>query len=223
MGIKENLEELKKEIPEHVKLVAVSKTKPVEAVREAYDAGQRLFGENKAQEIIFKQPELPDDIKWHFIGHLQRNKVKNLAPFVEIIESVDSLRLLREINKEAIKNNRIIPVLFQFHIASEETKFGLDLDEARQILESEQYPEMKNIRIDGVMGMATFTENETMLRKEFTLLRNIYETLKKEYFESAKHFKEISMGMTGDYKIAIDEGSTIVRIGTAIFGERNYH
>lgn len=223
MAIKENLEEIKREIPSHVKLVAVSKTKPVETIREAYEAGQRLFGENKAQEMIAKQPELPSDIKWHFIGHLQRNKVRYLAPFVDIIESVDSLRLLREINKEAIKNERTIPVLLQFHIASEETKFGLDLDEARQLLQSKDFQEMQNIRVCGVMGMATFTEDEKVLRKEFSLLKSIFDTLKNEYFNSTDHFREISMGMSGDFKIAIEEGSTIVRIGTSIFGERNYH
>lgn len=223
MAIKENLEEIKREIPSHVKLVAVSKTKPVETIREAYEAGQRLFGENKAQEMIAKQPELPSDIKWHFIGHLQRNKVRYLAPFVDIIESVDSLRLLREINKEAIKNERTIPVLLQFHIATEETKFGLDLDEARQLLQSKDFQEMQNIRVCGVMGMATFTEDEKVLRKEFSLLKSIFDTLKNEYFNSTDHFREISMGMSGDFKIAIEEGSTIVRIGTSIFGERNYH
>ena len=189
---------------------------------EAYAAGHRSFGENKPQEMITKQPELPEDIEWHFIGHLQSNKVKYLAPFVAMIESVDSLKLLKEINKQATKNGRIINCLLQFHIATEETKFGLDLGEAAGILESDEYRGMQNIRICGVMGMATFTDNEEVLRKEFSVLRSIFHELKERYFRHDESFREISMGMSGDYMIAIEEGSTIVRVGTSIFGERNY-
>lgn len=221
MGIKENLENILEQIPSHVKLVAVSKTKPVEDILEAYNAGQHTFGENKAQELINKQPRLPEGIQWHFIGHLQRNKVKYVAPFVHLIEAVESLRLLKEINKEALKNNRVIDCLLQFHIASEETKFGLDLDEAIAIIEDPAYEDFKNINFRGVMGMATFTDDESVLHKEFSNLRSSFEKLKERYFIQDESFKEISMGMTDDYKIAIEEGSTMIRIGTAIFGRRN--
>jgi pyridoxal phosphate enzyme (YggS family) len=220
MSIRQNIEVLKNSLPETVKLVAVSKTKPVSEVMEAYKTGHRIFGENKAQELISKQPELPGDIQWHFIGHLQTNKVKYIAPFVSLIESVDRLKLLREINKQAVKNERIIHCLLQFHIATEETKFGLDPEEASQILESDEYKSMKNIRICGVMGMATFTEDEEKVRAEFKNLRNIFTQLKIKYFAEANHFREISMGMSGDYQIAVEEGSTIVRIGSLIFGKR---
>jgi len=222
MSVSENLSDIKRKIPPHVRLVAVSKTKPVSDIMEAYAAGHRSFGENKAQELIAKQPELPKDIEWHFIGHLQRNKVKYMAPFVEMIESVDSLKLLKEINKQALKNGRTINCLLQFHIASEETKFGLDLGEAEEILGLEEYRGMENIRLCGVMGMATFTTDELILRKEFSSLRMLFKTLKEKYFQQDKSFREISMGMSGDYMIAIEEGSTIVRVGTAIFGARNY-
>jgi PLP dependent protein len=221
MSIRENLIRLKQAIPRHVKLVAVSKTKPVEVIREAYDAGQRLFGENKAQEMIAKQPGLPDDIKWHFIGHLQTNKVKYLIPFVSMIESVDSLRLLKEINKQAGKAGRRIDCLLQFHIASEETKFGLDLDEARSLLSSESFRSMDHVRICGLMGMATFTEDENILSTEFQTLHGYFKSIKNEFFAADDAFRELSMGMSGDYEVAIREESTIVRIGTAIFGERN--
>ncbi len=222
MGINENLDILRKEIPSHVKLVAVSKTKPIKDLEEAYKCGQRAFGENKAQEMINKQPLLAQDIEWHFVGHLQRNKVKYIAPFVSLIEAVDSMRLLREINKEGSKNSKIINCLLQFHIATEETKFGLDIEDAFAILDDPELSDLKNICICGVMGMATFTDDEVKLRKEFSSLRNIFNTIKENYFADDDSFKEISMGMTSDYKIAIEEGSTIVRIGTAIFGERNY-
>ncbi|MEE4257611.1 MAG: YggS family pyridoxal phosphate-dependent enzyme [Bacteroidales bacterium] len=222
MSVSENLSDIKRKIPPHVRLVAVSKTKPVSDVMEAYAAGHRIFGENKAQELITKQPELPDDIEWHFIGHLQRNKVKYMAQFVEMIESVDSLKLLKEINKQAVKFGRTINCLLQFHIASEETKFGLDLGEAEEILDSEDYRVMENIRLCGVMGMATFTTDELILRKEFSSLRMLFTTLKEKYFQQDESFREISMGMSGDYMIAIEEGSTNVRVGTAIFGARTY-
>jgi pyridoxal phosphate enzyme (YggS family) len=223
MSIAENISELRKQVPSHVKIVAVSKTKPVEDIMEAYDAGQRMFGENKVQEMIAKQPELPEDIDWHMIGHLQSNKVKYIAPYVSLIESVDSLKLLKEINKQATKCQRTINCLLQFHIASEETKFGLDLEEARQILGSGEFAELGNVRILGVMGMGTFTDDEIILRKEFSALREIFEHIKSAYFPEDGSFREISMGMTGDYMIAIEEGSTMVRIGTGIFGARNYH
>ena len=221
MSIGDNIIKIKKSIPEYVRLVAVSKTKPVEIIREAYDSGQRVFGENKTQDLIAKQPELPDDIEWHFIGHLQRNKVKFLVPFVSMIESVDSLKLLKEIDKQAAKHGRKVNCLLQFHIASEDTKFGLDLDEANDILDSEAYAEMQHIEICGVMGMATFTDDEAVLREEFGLLKKYFEELKGKYFNGAESFKDISMGMSGDYGIAGEEGSTIVRVGTAIFGARN--
>ncbi len=220
MDIKHNLEKLKSTLPSDVKLVAVSKTKPIEAIKEAYDAGHKIFGENKAQEMINKQPELPDDLEWHFIGHLQSNKVKYLAPFVSMIHSVDRKKILKEINKEAKKNNRVIDCLLQFHIAEEETKFGLSLEEAREIIESEAFKSYENVRITGVMGMATFTDDTGQVRREFKGLKKIFDHLKKEYFTN-EYFKEISMGMSGDYRIAIEEGSTIVRIGSLIFGSRN--
>jgi PLP dependent protein len=219
MSVRDNLAKLHLEIPSHVKIVAVSKTMPVETILEAYHTGQHLFGENKSQELITKQPLLPGDIQWHFIGHLQTNKVKYLAPFVEMIESVDSLKLLEEINRQAEKNNRIIKCLLQFHIATEETKFGLDPDEAEAILESKEYAGMKNISIRGVMGMASFTDETELVRQEFHGLKTVESHLKNKYFRDDPEFCEISMGMTGDYKIAIEEGSTIVRIGTGIFGK----
>jgi pyridoxal phosphate enzyme (YggS family) len=220
MSVKENLERIRKEISGGVTLVAVSKTMPNELVEEAYRAGQRVFGENKAQELIAKQPELPGDIRWHFIGHLQTNKVKYITPFVEMIESIDSLKLLKEVSKQAAKHDRIVKCLLQFHIATEESKFGLDIPEAEAILQSDVINELKNIKLCGVMGMATFTENEAVVRREFKELANIFKYIKNKYFKEDTAFREISMGMTGDYKIAIEEGSTIVRIGTAIFGER---
>ena len=223
MKVGENLDKIKKEIPESLKLVAVSKTKPDEMIMDAYRAGHRRFGENKVQELTARQPNLPQDIQWHFIGHLQTNKVKYLAPFVRMIESVDRLKVLKEINKQAAKVERVIPCLLQFHIAEEQTKFGLDMAEAKQILESEAYANMKNIRLEGVMGMATFTEDTGRIRREFKLLRNIFKELKVTYFSEDDAFREISMGMSGDYKIAIEEGSTMVRIGSLIFGEREYH
>lgn len=222
MSIIENLKNISREIPAGVRLVAVSKTTPPGIIQEAYDAGQQIFGENKAQELLAKQPVLPDDIKWHFIGHLQTNKVKQIVPFVEMIESVDRMKLLKEINKQALKINRKVNCLLQFHIASEETKFGLDIAEARQLLSSEEYRKMNNIGICGVMGMATFTDDEQVIRKEFVNLRSYFEQIKSEFFNDQESFKEISMGMTNDYLLAIEEGSTNIRIGTAIFGARNY-
>jgi len=220
MNIQENLKNLRKEIPVGVNLVAVSKYKPVEEILDAYNAGQRIFGENKAQEMSAKYPVLPKDIEWHFIGHMQTNKVKYIAPFVALIHSVDSLKLLKEINKQAVNNNRAICCLLQFHIAEEESKFGFSLAEAEEMLNGNEFSKLKNIRLCGVMGMATFTEDEAQVRKEFKQLKQHFEKIKQYYFAAEEDFKEISMGMSGDFKIAIEEGSTLVRIGTAIFGNR---
>lgn len=220
MNIKENLEKLRQYIPKKVKLVAVSKYKPVETILEAFQAGQHIFGENKAQELSAKQALLPSGIEWHFIGHLQSNKVKYIAPFVTLIHSVDSLKLLKEINKQAVNNQRVIDCLLQFHIAEEETKFGFSLLEAEAMIGNPEFSNFKNIRICGVMGMATFTDDQSQVRKEFRHLHNIFQQLKKKYFIDIEYFKEISMGMSGDFQTAIEEGSTLVRIGTAIFGER---
>jgi pyridoxal phosphate enzyme (YggS family) len=216
--ISESLVEILKEIPDNVTLVAVSKTKPIEAIKEAYLAGQKDFGENKVQELVAKHEQLPKDIKWHLIGHLQTNKVKYVAPFVHLIHAVDSEKLLLEINKQAQKNNRIIDVLLQFHIAQEDTKFGFSVDECKLLLKN--CASILNTRILGVMGMASFVDDETQIRNEFKTLRNIFNELKSEYFGNAPYFSTISMGMSGDYSLAIEEGSTMVRVGSAIFGTR---
>lgn len=221
--IKENLNIVKASVPSNVTLIAVSKTKSVSDLQEAYDAGQRIFGENKALEMRDKHQVLPNDIQWHFIGHLQTNKIKYIAPFVTLIHAIDSLSLLEAVNKEAAKNNRVIDCLLQFHIAQEETKFGLDMEEAKSMLESESYKNLNNINICGVMGMATFTDNAAQVRDEFKNLKNIFETLKENYFKENDSFKEISMGMSDDYPIAIEEGATMVRVGSKIFGARNYN
>ena len=218
--IQEQLNKLKNSLPSHVTLIAVSKTKPISAIQEAYDAGQRHFGENKVQEMAEKQEQLPKDIFWHLIGHLQTNKVKYIAPFVSLIHSVDSLKLLQEINKQALKNARVIDCLLQFHIAKEETKFGLSIEEAIELLESTEYNELKNIRLVGIMGMASFSDDLQVVHSEFQQLRSIYDHLKNTYFAQHNSFKEISMGMSGDYEIAIQEGSTMVRVGGLIFGSR---
>lgn len=222
MSVSEKIQFFQNELPSNVSLVAVSKTKPIEMLQEAYDVGQRIFGENKVQELTTKYEELPKDIEWHYIGHLQTNKVKYIASFVSLIHAVDSLKLLRKINQEASKNDRTIKVLFQFHIAEEESKFGLNLNSAKEILNNPDLKSFENIEIVGVMGMATYTDDYTRIRKEFTTLKNIFKQLKSDYFSAQASFKEISMGMSGDYKIAIEEGSTMVRIGSVIFGERNY-
>ena len=218
--IAENLSLVLKELPEHVQLVAVSKTKPSSFIIEAYDAGERHFGENKALEMRDKSLELAEDIKWHFIGHLQRNKVKYIIPSVHLIHSVDSFRLLQEINKEAIKKDRVINCLLQFHIAKETSKFGFSIEEANQVLTSEEFLLLKNVNIVGVMGMATFSEDKNLVRSEFKILKNIFEELKTTVFSKKPDFKEISMGMSGDYLLAIEEGATIVRVGSSIFGSR---
>ncbi len=222
MSIKENLKQIKESLNETVTLVAVSKTKPIEDLQEAYDAGQRIFGENKVQELREKEPALPKDIEWHMIGHMQSNKVKYIAPYISLIHGVESFKLLKEINKQAAKNNRTINVLLQFHIATESTKFGLQLEEAREILNSEEFKELSNVNISGVMGMASFVDDESQVRQEFKSLREIFNELKSEFFNNSPSFNTISMGMSGDYKLAIEEGSTMVRVGSSIFGARNY-
>ena len=221
--IKENLERIRATVPDGVTLVAVSKTKPVSDLQEAYDAGQRAFGENYPQEMRDKHEVLPADIQWHFIGHLQTNKIKYIIPFVTLIHSIDTANLLEAVNKEAKKHDRVVDCLLQFHIAQEETKFGLDMTEARQLLDSEAFKQMQNVRICGVMGMATFTDDETEIRKEFKHLKTIFDTLKHDYFADQPQFKELSMGMSEDYPIAIEEGATLVRVGSKIFGARNYN
>ena len=221
MEIQERLKAFLGEIPENVQLVAVSKTKPDELILEAYQCGQRVFGENKVQDLAAKHPRLPDDIKWHFIGHLQRNKVKYIASFVSMLHGIDSLKLLTEVNKQAKKNSRTIPCLLQFHIAEEETKFGLNMKETEELLTDERFIQLQNIQIAGVMGMATYTNNKEQVRKEFRKLHQHFLFLKEKYFTDNLVFKEISMGMSVDYQIAIEEGSTMIRVGTKIFGERN--
>ena len=219
MNIKENLEALRSEIPSNVKLIVVSKMQSLLSIREVYAAGQRRFGENRVQDLIAKQPLLPQDIEWHFIGHLQRNKVKLIVPLVHVIQSIDSLKLLHEIDREALRNDRIINCMLQLYIATEETKFGLDITEARNLLLSEEFRALKHIHIIGVMGMATFTPDVALIHKEFLMLKFYFEQLSKEYFPDDPGFCEISMGMSGDYQIAIEQGSTMVRIGSKIFQE----
>lgn len=219
MAIAENLLKIKNSLPENVTLVAVSKTKPVTDLMEAYKAGQRIFGENKIQEMVDKWEQMPKDIEWHMIGHVQTNKVKYMAPFVQLIHGVDSLKLLEEINKQAQKNNRVIDCLLQIYIAEEESKFGLDEVELHNLLNSSTFNQMKNIRIVGLMGMATFTDNQNQIKKEFTHLKSIFDTLEKLKSENCE-LRTISMGMSGDYQLAIACGSTMVRIGSSIFGGR---
>jgi len=219
MSIRQNLLAIKNELPENVTLVAVSKTKPVADLMEAYEAGQRIFGENKIQEMAEKFEQMPKDIQWHMIGHVQSNKVKFMAPFVSLIHGVDSLKLLEEINKQALKNNRIIDCLLQIHIAEEETKFGLDENELINILESESFKNLKNINVKGLMGMATFTDNPNQIKKEFSHLKDIFDKVNTLSIVNYP-LSIVSMGMSGDYQIAIDCGSTMVRIGSSIFGGR---
>lgn len=222
MSISKNIDAIISEIPKSVKLIAVSKTKPKEAIQEAYDAGYRIFGENKPQELMEKYNALAKDIEWHFIGHLQTNKVKYIAPFVSLIHAVDSPKLLSMIDKEAKKNDRQIDCLLQFYIADEDTKFGFSQEEAIELLKSEEYKEFNNIRIVGVMGMATNTENDSQISSEFANLKRIFNYLKTNFFKTEEYFKEISMGMSGDYTLAIEQGSTMIRVGSSIFGSRNY-
>lgn len=230
MSISKNLNNIKSQLPTHVTLVAVSKTKPISDLMEAYDAGQRIFGENYVQELVEKQEQMPNDIQWHFIGHLQSRKVKLIAPFVSLIHGVDSLKLLQEINKQAAKNNRVIDCLLQVFIAEEESKFGLDEQELNEILKEIQHNKenYKNIRIVGLMGMATFTENQNQIEKEFKHLKTIFDTITSRTDAINRvspeniDIKILSMGMSGDYQLAISCGSTMVRIGSSIFGTRNY-
>lgn len=219
MSIKENLHHIKSQLPNHVTLVAVSKTKPVADLMEAYNAGQRVFGENYVQELVEKHEVLPKDIQWHFIGHLQSRKVKLIAPFVSLIHGVDSLKLLEEINKQATKNNRVIDCLLQVYIADEETKFGLNEQEINEIIASKEFKELNNIKIVGLMGMATFTDNKDQIKKEFQNLKTIFDKVSQLKTENCL-LKTISMGMSGDYQLAIECGSTMVRIGSSIFGGR---
>ncbi len=219
MSIADNIKTLKKETgPLNVALIAVSKTKPAEEVQEAYDAGQRLFGENIVQELVEKHAHLPGDIAWHLIGHLQSNKVKYIAPFISMIQSVDSLKLLEEINKQAKKNNRVIDCLLQVYIADEETKFGLGFYEIIDLLRSEEISSLKNIRIRGLMGIATNTGKEKQIKEEFYELRTFFDGIKQSFFRKDDDFDTLSMGMSSDYKIAIEQGSTMVRLGSTIFG-----
>ncbi|MCU0456525.1 MAG: YggS family pyridoxal phosphate-dependent enzyme [Bacteroidales bacterium] len=218
--IASNITTLKKMIPGHVKLIAVSKTKSEDEILEAYNTGHRFFGENRVQELLEKQKKLPPDIEWHFIGHLQTNKVRSLVPYVAMIQSVDSFRLLKVIDSEAGRCGRTAVCLLQFHIASEESKFGFAIDEAMQMLESEEFRNLKSHRLCGVMGMATFTDDTELVRKEFRCLSDYFNLLKNKYFRDIPWFCELSMGMSGDYNTAIEEGSTMVRIGSIIFGER---
>jgi hypothetical protein len=218
--IRQNIEQIRKTIPSHVKLIAVSKTKPVSAVLEAMNTGQNAFGENKVQELVTKATEINRTLEWHMIGHLQTNKVKQLLPHVYLIHSVESLKLAQEINKEASKIGKIIPCLLQIHIAKEETKFGFSAEELQAMLQMPDFRSLKNIEIHGLMGMATFTDDMNTVRKEFASLRKLFDTIKTDFFNNQPFFKELSMGMSDDYRIAIDEGSTMVRIGSLIFGER---
>ncbi|RYF52362.1 MAG: YggS family pyridoxal phosphate-dependent enzyme [Cytophagaceae bacterium] len=221
MSIADNIGNLKKEIGDSkVKLIAVSKTKPAEVLMEAYNAGQRVFGENNVQEMVEKHEQLPKDIEWHLIGHLQTNKVKYIASFISLIHSVDSLKLLQEIDKQAAKNNRVIDCLLQIYIADEETKFGLGFDEAIELLRSEEFANLKHVRLVGLMGIATNTENAKQLKDEFYELHTFFDGIKLSYFRKEDSFKELSIGMSGDYKIAIEEGSTMIRVGSLIFGQR---
>ncbi len=214
--IKESLQQ------NNVKLIAISKTKPVEAIQNYYDIGQRIFGENRAREMQSKHDFLPKDIEWHMVGHMQTNKVKYIAPFVSLIHSIDSLNLLIEVDKRAKQNNRSIDVLLQMHIAKEENKFGFTLEEVKELFDNKRFVALTNIRVRGLMGMATFTNDQDQIRKEFRLLSTYFQDLKTSYFSTQDSFSERSMGMSGDYKIAIEEGSTMVRIGSLLFGKRSY-
>ena len=220
--ISEQIKSIQESLPEGVRLIAVSKFHPNEAILEAYKAGQRLFGENHVQELIAKHESLPSDIEWHFIGHLQTNKVKYIAPFVSLIHGIDTPKLLKVVDKEGAKVGRVIPCLLQIHIATEETKFGFSREECLEMLSSGIISELQHVQICGLMGMATNTDDEAQIREEFHTLHALFEDLKESYFKDAPTFKELSMGMSDDYPIAIEEGSTLIRVGTKIFGERDY-
>lgn len=218
MSIADNLKNIKSTLPDDVTLVAVSKTKPIETILEAYNSGHKIFGENKIQELVEKYEQLPKDIEWHMIGHLQRNKVKYMAHFVSLIHGVDSFKTLKEVNKQAVKHNRVINCLLQARIAQEETKFGLSFTEIEEILNSEELKELKNVNIVGLMAMASFTSNQEQIREEFLSLHSFYKRLQSQY----SNLKTLSIGMSGDYQLALENGSTMVRVGSAIFGSRNY-
>ena len=220
--IQEQISLIKSTLPAQVRLVAVSKFHPIEALQEAYDGGQRIFGESKVQEMTQKYEALPKDIEWHFIGHLQTNKIKYMAPYVTLIHGVDSYKLLAEINKQALKEGRIIPCLLQIHIAQETTKFGFSIDECRNMLEEGNWKKLENVQIAGVMGMATNTDDEAEIKREFASLSTFFKEAQSTFFKDAPYFKEVSMGMSDDYPLAIEQGSTLIRIGSRIFGERNY-
>ena len=220
MSVRANIDELRKTVPEQVKIVAVSKFHPSQMIREAYDDGQRIFGESRVQELQEKHPALPADIEWHFIGGLQRNKVKFIAPFVSLIHSLDSERLMLEIEKQGAANNRKIACLLQIHIAEEDTKSGFSIDECRDFLAEGKWRTCTHVQLAGVMGMATYTDDAEQVRREFRQLKGFFDEMKSQYFSDDENFKEISMGMSGDYPIAIEEGSTMIRVGTLIFGER---
>jgi len=220
MTIVESINKIKATLPSGTRLVAVSKTKSNDAILEAYQTGQRIFGENKVQELVQKYESLPKDIQWHMIGHLQTNKVKYIAPFIECIESVDSLKLLKQINNEAVKNNRTIKFLFQVYIATEEAKFGLECDEVETIIKSGELNLLTNVKLTGLMGMATFTDNEELISSEFAKIKDCFNHLKENYFKLDDDFRELSIGMSSDYLIAVSQGSTLVRIGSNIFGSR---
>lgn len=222
MSVLRNIQEIRNHVPANVKLVCVSKFHPESAVLEAYEAGERIFGESRVQELLDKQPNLPADIHWHFIGHLQTNKIKYIVPFVDLIHGVDSLKVLKEIDKQAEKAGRVVSCLLQVHIAQEETKFGFSAGELAEMLESDEFREMKNVVISGLMGMATLTDNSSQIRQEFRKLKVLRDEIKQLYFTLNNSFTELSMGMSDDYLIAIEEGSTMIRIGTSIFGVREY-
>lgn len=221
MSITANISAIKEELKNTgVRLIAVSKTKPIECITPAYKAGQRIFGENMVQELAEKYEKLPKDIEWHLIGHLQTNKVKYIAPFIKMIHSVDSLKLIQEINKQAIKHERVIDCLLQIYIADEDTKYGMDFAEAIELLRADEFKQLKNVKIRGVMGIATLTDNQQMIRDEFYELKTFFTGLKETFFRKDDDFNEISMGMSGDYKIAIEQGSTMIRLGSTLFGNR---
>lgn len=222
MDIQANLKEVLTSIPTHVKLVAVSKFHPKESIEQAYQTGQRIFGESKVQELNSKYEALPKDIEWHFIGHLQTNKVKYIAPYIAMIHAVDSYKLLAEINRQAAKHERVIPCLLEIHIAQEESKYGFTFQECRDMLEAGEWKNLTHICIAGVMGMATFTEDETEIKREFVSLKQFFDEIKQNYFADQDTFREVSMGMSDDYSLAIETGSTMIRVGSKIFGERVY-
>ena len=222
MSVAQNIQEIRKNIPANVSLVCVSKFHPENAILEAYNCGERIFGESRVQELLAKQTKLPADIQWHFIGHLQSNKIKLILPTVSLIHGVDSSNLLKEINSRALKAGRVVSCLLQVHIAREETKFGFSIEEIHQMLSGIEFGSLENVQINGLMGMASLTDDKEQIRAEFRTLRQLYDELKREYFQNNENFCELSMGMSDDYQIAIDEGSTMVRIGSSIFGMREY-